>query len=60
MGDIDQSSFHPTMQHGQGSVVVWGYMTWDDSGFLASTESTMITALYMNILAEDPWETVKL
>ncbi|KAF9197332.1 hypothetical protein BGZ49_002280, partial [Haplosporangium sp. Z 27] len=56
--DIEQKLFHPTMEHGKGSVVVWGYVTWDDPGFLANIESTLVTKLCMMTLSEDPWDNV--
>ncbi len=43
----------PTVKHGGGSVMVWGYFAASGAGRLAIIEGTVNSALYQRILQEN-------
>ena len=48
--DFEEQNLAPTMQHGSGSIVVWGYFAASGTGNLANTPGIMDFTIYQAIL----------
>ena len=50
--DFEEQNLAPTMQHGSGSIMAWGYLAVSGTGNLAHTPGIMDITIYQIILQE--------
>jgi hypothetical protein len=43
----------PTVNHGEGSAMIWGCMLWEGPGYATRTEGTIDAPLFMSILEDE-------
>ena len=56
---LNEQLVEPTLEHGGGSLMMWGCMSWDGVGYAAKIDGRMDSDLYCSILEDKLLDSIK-